>query len=85
MFDCFTFVSSIFKLDLLQTTISHFGAFLIGESKLKDYLNAMRKRILNRTCKWIFINYCRDEERFDWQKTITNLREYNNDILVEIS
>jgi membrane metallo-endopeptidase-like protein 1 len=26
----------------------------------------------------------RDEEGFDWQKTITRLREYNNDILVAL-
>ena len=27
---------------------------------------------------------CRDEEGFDWQRTITRLREFNNDILVAL-
>jgi hypothetical protein len=31
-----------------------------------------------------FFIYSRNEEGFDWQKTITKLREYNNDILVAL-
>ena len=27
---------------------------------------------------------CRDEEGFDWQRTIMRLREFNNDILVAL-
>lgn len=97
--DCFGWVSAAQWLGISwASTLDHLGIVLvlaadclcIGWILILRYLlssqysfcSRMQQQSLLKLNKWS--QPTRDEEGFEWQRTITKLREYNNDILIAL-